>query len=227
MKKYIVISSVLLMVVTMQFCGRGIYTNPVFLEKTAGHRVIAILPFEMIFTGKKPKKLSIEDAAKLEEVESIAFQRSLYQSLFHETTRYRNPLRIDIQAITKTNRILDKNGIGIRESWRMDEEELAGLLGVDAVVRTRVIKRRYMSGLASFGIEVGTSILNAILEDSPLFLILPTTTNRIKAECYICNGLDGSLLWEYSVVDETDWRLEANAIVDGVTRHFARRFPYR
>jgi len=227
MKKYIVIASVLLLVLTVQFCGRGIYTNPVFLEKTAGHRIIAILPFEMIFTGKKPKKLTVEDAAKLEEVESIAFQRSLYQSLFHETTRYRDPVRIDIQPVTRTNRVLDKNGIGIRDSWHMDEAELARLLGVDAVVSTRVIKRRYMSGLASFGLEVGTSILNAILEDSPLFIILPTTTNRIKAECYIFNGLDGAVLWESAVVDETDWRLEANAIVDGVTHHFARRFPYR
>lgn len=227
MKKYIVISSVLLLVVTMQFCGSGIYTNPVFLEKTAGHRIIAVLPFEMIFTGKKPKKLTVQEVEKIEEVESISFQRSLCRSLLHETTRYGHPLTIDIQPITMTNRLLDKNGIGIRDSWRMDEAELADLLGVDAVVRTRVIKRRYMSGLASFGLDVGTSILNAILEDSPLFIILPTTTKRIKAECYIFNGIDGVVLWEHSVVDEIDWTMKANAIVDDVTHHFAKRFPYR
>jgi hypothetical protein len=229
MKKIAFLSSIVIIVLFIQFCGGRIYTNPIFTEKTMGHRIIAILPFEMIFTGKQPKKLTGQQIKKIEEVESITFQNSLYHSLSHQTFKYRNPIRVDIQPIKKTNRILDENGIGIRDSWHLESEELARVLNVDAVVRTRVEKRRYMSDLTSFGLELGSTILNILLdsEDVPFFIFLPTSTNRIKAGCYICNGRDGAVLWEYDVVDETDWRLPANAIVDGVTHHFAKRFPYR
>ncbi|MCP5102441.1 MAG: hypothetical protein GY950_03630 [bacterium] len=227
MKKHILIVGILLLAVMIQFCGHRIYTDPVFIEKTNGHRVIAVLPFEMIFTGKQPKKLNPQQIQKIEEVESIAFQNSLYHALFHQTTRYRYPVRIDIQPVEKTNRILDKHNIGIRDSWDIDSDELARLLRVDAVVRTRVEKRRYMSGLASFGIEVGNIILNTLLEDSPLSIFVPNPTKRIKAGCYLYNGRDGAVLWGFDVVDEADWTLPANAVMDGVNHHFAKRFPYR
>jgi hypothetical protein len=217
----------MLLVLTLQFCGGRIYTDPVFVEKTMGHRIIAVLPYEMVFTGKKPKKLSVQQVRKIEEVESIAFQNSFYNSLLRQTTKRRNPIRIDIQSTRQTNRILERNNIGIRESWDMESLELARMLKVDAVVRTRVEKRRFMSGLASFGLELGTDILNALLEDTPLMIFLPTTTNQIKAGCYLCDGRDGAVLWSLDIVDETDWRMTADEIIDGVNFHFARKFPYR
>lgn len=227
MRKLVLISSVVLVALLMQFCGARVYTNPVFTHKTEGHREIAIVPFQMVFTGKQPKKLTPQQVDKIEEVESIAFQRSLYHSLFRQTTKYRHPVVIDIQPTERTNRLLEREGIGIRESWDMESVELARLLHVDAVVRARVIKRRYMSDLASFGVEVGNVILNAILEDTPLWIFLPNRTKRIKAECHIHNGRDGAVLWGYDIVDETDWRMPANDIIDGVNRHIARNFPYR
>lgn len=227
MKRITILSAVMLLVLAMQFCGGRIYTDPIFIEKTMGHRIIAILPFEMVFTGKKPKNLSVQQIRKIEEVESIAFQNSFYNTLLHQTTKYRNPIRIDIQSTRQTNSILERNNIGIRESWDMESQELARILKVDAVVRTRIEKRRYMSGLASFGLELGTDILNELLADTPLMIFLPTATNRIKAGCYLCNGRDGAVLWSLDVVDETDWRMSADDIVDGVNFHFAKKFPYR
>jgi hypothetical protein len=227
MRKIAIVSAVLLLVLSVQFCGGRIYTDPIFMEKTREHRIIAVLPFEMVFTGKKPKKLSVQQVRKIEEVESIAFQNSFYNSLLHQTHRHRNPVRIDIQPTRQTNRILERHEIGIRESWDMESRELARILRVDAVVRTRIEKRRFMSGLASFGLEVGTDILNALLADTPLMIFLPTSTNRIKAGCYVCSGSDGAVLWSLDVVDETDWRMSAEDIIDGVNFHFAKKFPYR
>lgn len=227
MRKIAIVSAVLLLVLSVQFCGGRIYTDPIFLEKTREHRIIAVLPFEMVFTGKKPKKLSVQQVRKIEEVESIAFQNSFYNSLLHQTNRPRNPVRIDIQSTRQTNRLLERHDIGIRESWDMESQELARILRVDAVVRTRIEKRRFMSGLASFGLEVGTDILNALLADTPLMIFLPTSTNRIKAGCYVCSGSDGAVLWSLDIVDETDWRMSAEDIIDGVNYHFAKKFPYR
>ena len=47
-------------------------------EKTATHKIIAILPVEMIYTGSKPKNLNEEEILKIEENESKIFQQFLH-----------------------------------------------------------------------------------------------------------------------------------------------------
>jgi hypothetical protein len=215
-----------MLVVLLGSCA-SVSTEPAFFEKTGTHRIIAILPFEMVFTGHKPKKLTYEQVQKIEEIESISFQRSFYDLLMEESSSYsRHPVRIDIQPIQVTNRILDENQISIRDSWQMETVELARVLDVDAVVRTQVEKRRYMSDGTSLGIEIGTGILSALLDDSSFFSItLPT--NDIKARSFIFNGRDGALLWTVKVTDQTDWHMPANAIIENINRYFAAKFPYR
>jgi hypothetical protein len=227
MRKRVVLLSLVVLVLLTQFCARKWRMDPIFLEKTQDHRIIAVLPFEMVFTGKKPKKLTPEQIGKIEEAESLAFQDSLYRLLCLQQTKRRHPVRIDIQSVKKTNRILEEQGISIRDSWQKEPIELAHILQVDAVIRTRVEKRRYMSGLASFGLELGATILNVILEEFPLGIFIPTATKRIRAECFLYNGKDGYTLWARSVQDSADWSLTANEIIDGINFHFSRKFPYR
>lgn len=229
MKKQFVLLAVLaIFIATMtQFCAGRRYETPAFYEKAEHHRVIAVLPYEMIFTGKKPKKLSVHDVREIEEAESLAFQESLYHLLMRQSSKRRRPVRIEVQDVVKTNKILGKNKIDLRDSWHIESEELARLLKVDAVVRTKVMKRRYMSGLTSFGVELGSAILSEVLTDSPLAIFVSLPTNSIKAECFLLNGSDGAVLWGIDLVDHTDWRLKANDIIDNINRYFARKFPYR
>jgi len=227
MKKTIIIASLLVAVLTTQFCGTKRFVTPAFYEKAAGHRIIAVAPFEMIFTGKKPKKLTVQEIREIEEIESLAFQESLYQCLMHQATRNRHPIRVEIMPVKKTNQILEKHNIDIRESWDMSPEKLARILQVDAVVKTRVEKRRYMSGLTSFGIEAGSVILSHILDDTPLDLWINLPTSGIRAECFLYNGKDGSVLWGIDIKDETDWRMSANTIINNINHYFAKKFPYR
>ncbi len=226
-KLLLVITILITILLVTPSCTGNYFVTPAFYEKAEGHRIIAILPFEMIFTGKKPKKLTIPQIRDIEEQESLAFQDSFYTMLMHQATRSTHPILVEIQAVDTTNHILEKKGITIRDTWEMNSEELAHLLNVDAVVRTRVIKKRFMSGLASFGIEVGNMILNEILEDTPLRIFAPNPTSGIKAECQVCDGRDGSVLWAIDMKDATDWTLPANEIIHNINHYFARNFPYR
>ena len=227
MKKLILTLSIAFLVLTVQFCGGRSFVTPYFYEEAGHHRTIAVLPYEMIFTGKQPKKLTREQVEQIEEAESLAFQDSFYQMLFTQCTKRRHPVLIEVQPVRRTNRILEDNGITIRASWYMAPERLARILGVDAIVKTRIEKRRFMSGLASFGIELGGNILNELLDDLPVALFLRAPTNAIKAECSLYNGRDGSTLWGIDLVDDTDWRLQANDIIHHINHYFARKFPYR
>lgn len=225
MKKIVLVSCLAMLVLLVESCA-VIPTLPAFYAKTNSHEIIAVLPFEIAFTGRKPKKLSPEQIQKIEEVESISFQKSLYDLLIEESDYPDHPIRIEIQPVNITNRILDEHHIGIRDSWYMDPIELARILEVDAVVRTQVEKKRFMSGGTSLGIEIGSSILSAILDDSSFFSItLPT--NGIKARSRLLNGIDGTLLWSVEITDQTDWRMPANAIIENINRSFAAKFPYR
>jgi hypothetical protein len=87
-----------------------------------------------------------------------------------------------------------------------------------------------MSDLASYGIDVATDVIN-ILTDGALWPFLPGSqiqkTYDIKANCVVNNGADGIVLWSMAHQAQTDWSLPANVIIDGINRHFAKKFPYR
>lgn len=211
-------------------CTTVDYESPRFQEKSHGHRTVAVLPFAMVFTGQAPRGFSAEQLTEIEELESLAFQAALYDSFLNRASvRTRGRYRVEIQPVTITNRILADRGIGLRRSWTMSPEELARLLGVDAVVRSTAHKARYLSDLASFGVEVGLDVLHEATAGAADPLLPPglTKTYDVYVECVLVNGDDGDLLWKVAVHRATDWRRSANDVVVGVTRKLARKFPYR
>ena len=219
----------LLLVVSLTACTAVDYTSPRFPEVALDHQSVAVLPVEMMFTGKAPKRLTAEDIMLIEEGESLAFQSSLYDYLLNRSSLHRRrPIWISIQPIEMTNRLLSEEGLAIRDTWMLPAEELAELLGVDAVVRTRVRKTRYLSDLASFGIAVGIHVALEALDDDH-FWLLPwgPRTYDIYAEGALVAADHGTLLWKVAVNRETDWSQPANDVVRGITRKLAKKFPYR
>lgn len=209
-------------------CAAVRYEAPDFGARASGHRTIAVLPFEMIFTGRPPARLAPDQVARIEEGESLAFQAALYDSLLHySSANKRRRIRVDIQPIEVTNQILDQNDIELRRTWGMEPTELARFLGVDAVVRTRVQKTRYLSDFASYGIDVGLSVLHesGVAEHLPLPDL--ARTHDIYAESILVDAADGRLLWKRAVERRADWAHPANDVIVHVTRKLAKRFPYR
>lgn len=57
------------------------YTLPAYYKLGPKHKVIAIVPPEMKYTGRMPKDVSATEVAKIEEVESLAFQKDIFDEL--------------------------------------------------------------------------------------------------------------------------------------------------
>jgi hypothetical protein len=228
--KHLKLTATVLVAVLAAACTTVNYESPQFGERASGHQTIAVLPFEMILTGKLPPRLTADQIAFIEEQESLAFQTALYHSLLDRSSvRRKRPILIEIQPVQVTNTILRDNGIGIRESWFMEPEDLAGVLGVDAVVRTAVHKNRFLSDGESFGIDLGLAVFNEAT-DGRLGWMIPwgvTTTSAIWADSTLVNGSDGGVLWKIVVERATDWTRPANDVIVGITRKLARKFPYR
>jgi hypothetical protein len=207
-------------------CSHKYYTASYFDQQTANHKIVAVLPAEMIFTGKQPENLTPADISKIEEQESKSFQQALYNSILRYANSRKYFTRINLQDLGTTQRILEEHSIGYKDTWKKDDKELAALLGVDAVVRMRIQKQRYMSDMASYGISLGRQIIynTGITSKIPVPYV-PNKTNDIYASCNIISN--NQTLWNDSYKAASDWNSPANQIIENITDNFGEHFPYK
>jgi hypothetical protein len=208
---------------------KSYYVSSDFQTTTGDHQTIAVLPFEMVYTGVKPDKLTEADMAEIANAESQAFQISFYNEILRSTRNGKKPIRVKLQDFKTTQNLLRDRGISLNEVGQESPERLAEILGVDAVVRGRIQKNRLMSDLASYGIEVGVRILD-VLTNAPIWPWLPmgvTQSKEIRANYSLLDKDNGAVLWSISFDIDADWRQRSNDIIDRVNRRGAKKFPYR
>ena len=211
------------------FCCTPYFISNNFEIQTVNHKEIAILPFEMTYTGLIPDEISEEDLILVEEAESIAFMTSYYNEVLRSTRSGKKPIRVNIQHYKNTLQLLDDNGINIFDSWDMKAEDIAEILQVDAVLRGYIEKNQLITDLESFGIDVGIHIIN-ILTNNALWPWIPyklTKSKEVKTNYSIVDGQDGTTLWSIAYDIDADWKSPANEIIDDVNRRSSRKFPYR
>src|SRR6476469_4485839 len=204
---------------------RRYYTTSVFEQQAAHHKIIAVLPAEMVFTGTQPKNLTPEAIAQIEENESEIFQNSLYNGILRYADTRKYTTTVAVQDISTTRRLLEENQISIRGSWNEDDKKLANLLGVDAVVRMRVLKKRYMSDLASMGISVGRQVIYQVASGRIPVPYVPNRTNDLYASCNIVSN--HQTLWNDSYSGSSNYNVSSEAVIDAITDNFGRHFPYK
>lgn len=207
-------------------CAHKYYKASNFEEETVDHKKVAVVPAEMIFTGTKPKNLTEEDIAKIEETESISFQQSLYDNILRYANSNKYETTVNFQDIITTQKILEQNNITARDSWRMTDKELSEKLGVDAVVRMRIRKQRYMSDAASYGIDVARQVIfNTGIGNKIPVPSVRNKTNDIITSCNLVS--DGQTLWNDNYTRASDWNSPANEMIEAITANFGKHFPYK
>jgi len=207
-------------------CSNKYYTASNFEEKTEKHKVVAILPAEVTLTGKLPKNLSTEDIAKAEERESIDFQYALMNSILNHANTKKYITTVNFQDINTTQKILEQNNISIRDSWKKDDEELAKILGVDAVIRMNIRKQRYMSDEASYGVGMAKQVIYKTGLGSKV--PVPGSVGKTYDIYATCNLLsDNQTLWNDNYKRSTDYDVQPNVVVEWITDSFGENFPYK
>jgi hypothetical protein len=226
MKKNLLTGFVAFFILFLFSCSNKNYTASNFEEKTENHKVVAILPAEVTFTGKQPKNLSPDAIAKAEERESIDFQYALMNSILNHANTKKYITTVNFQDINTTLKILEKNNISVRDSWNKDDNELAKLLGVNSVIRMNIRKQRYMSDEASYGVGVAKQVLykTGIGSKVPV----PSSVGKTYDIYASCNLLsDNQTLWNDNYKRSTDYDTAPNVIVEWITDDFGENFPYK
>ncbi len=220
MKKNLLFISAFIVLIASS-CSRHT-TSSVVYQKTARHRIVAVLPAEMIYTGTTPKNIKQEDLDKMEEEESKIFQQYLHDNILQNGNTKKYALTVSVQNYSNTLHTLSENNISWRDSWYKPDEELCKLLKVDAIIRMKIQKKRYMSDAASMGVDYGRQIVGAVLKKN---LYVPGKTNDIMASCSIISN--GETVWNDNFRRATDWDTPTDYVVNSITENFAYHIPYR
>ena len=226
MKKNLLTGFIAIFILFLFSCSNKYYTASNFEEKTENHKVVAILPAEVTFTGKQPKTLSPDAIAKAEERESIDFQYALMNSILNHANTKKYITTVNFQDINTTLKILEKNSISVRDSWNKDDNELAKLLGVNSVIRMNIRKQRYMSDEASYGVGVARQVIykTGIGSKVPV----PSSVGKTYDIYASCNLLsDNQTLWNDNYKRSTDYDVQPNVVIEWITDDFGENFPYK
>lgn len=199
-----------------------------FDDRTRDDKTIAILPFEMVFTGKIPENLTEDDIANMNEQDSKSFMVSFYNETLASTKRGRKQMRVSVQHYDKTLSILEQNNIDVRTSWSEDPQKLADMLGVDAVVKGRIQKHRFMSDMASYGISTGVKVITVATGADPWnWIPMNVTTAKEIQSNYTLVDADGTALWSIGYDYDADYRQSAEDVVECINEKSVKHFPYR
>ncbi len=186
-------------------------------------RTIAILPAQLEVTGNIPKKLTPEQVNEMVAKNSTFLNRALYIDLVqYVDTRLRRYSQVQFQSSERTKKLLEEKGITDSASWQMDPAELSKILGVDAVVSTKVTQNHILSNEVAMGVDVVGGILNRTVPG----IGVPTGMAR-TSDMFVSSALvkEGYTVWSTRFTNQTDWNYPFQQSIQNVTRAIARRFP--
>jgi hypothetical protein len=221
MKKWIFIAGVLFFFTACR-SGRQFTSDDAISAKV---KQVAVLPVQVVYTGNLPKNFTQSMADSLATEQGRAFQQSLLNNLLQHAGRSKKAAGADFQSIDKTNALLRSRGIQWKDIPSQDPDQLAKLLGVDAVVRMQVTSDRLMSDMASLGLGTLRNVLFWGTNLSPA--VSGSITNK-TAEVYAQSSLlkDGKTLWTAEYKKPTDWNTSIRDVMAKVSKKMAKGFPY-
>lgn len=203
-------------------CNRRAYVADNFEGRTVDHVAIAVIPYEVLNTGRRTKEMTDEFMAEQQAWESEAFQQDLVDRIMQRATRNRR-LVVDMQATSETNARLEEAGISLPFAHELTAEELTGILGVDAVVVAYVQKNKVLTPLESAAATILTTVLN-----TPATQVANSSLNRTYEIDMRVTVLDrmGTTLYNDAARIEIDFSSTADEAISIVNRRLIRRFPY-
>ncbi|MBR9919816.1 MAG: hypothetical protein GYB31_03190 [Bacteroidetes bacterium] len=192
-------------------CGPTVYLAPSFDSATASHDVIALIPFDVVFTSDKIREETPQEVVwEMEANTGYAMQDEAFSYLLNEISRGR--VNIELQDIERTNRILADQGLSYIDLRSIPKEELSKMLGVDAVItgKAEVDKPFDEAAAAALGIVFGVW----------------TATNTVQTTLNLHNGVDGKLLWRYDYAASGSVGSSTETLTRALMRNASKRFPY-
>jgi hypothetical protein len=167
-----------------------IYTKPNVSAYTTKHKTLAILP---VTKHVIPTRYSNSVKATLfSNAEPFQTQEDMASAFYKFIQKGR--MHIEIQDVEKTNRILKQIGFFENSTTSMSSQELAEILGVDALLLTNCQLRAYKN--VAGGIALAIAGFPYLTVWGIMECLTVHETNEVVIKLY--DGATNELLWNYN-----------------------------
>jgi len=188
------------------------YLNPDFANIAKNHKTIAVLPFKVtIDTNRLPKGTTMEMVQGSQKEEALEFQKQLYSRFLQRAQD--GEYTVGFQDVDQTNALLLKAGMQPDSLLGHTKDEIAKVLGVDALVSGTVHQAQPTS--------TGAAIAQTLL------IGFSGSTQRVDINMAVHNGADGALFWSYDHTDKGGLANSIEAMTKSLLKKVAGNFPYR
>lgn len=211
--KKILLSILLLVLYQNTFSQTSLYENPGFDEISKSHKIIAMVPFktQVKLRPKQMKDMTGEQLNRIEKSEGESIQTAMY-SWFLKRKKRGDLQSLEIQDPRTTNAMLKKQNIDYNNIMDYTPQELAKILGVDAMISGEFETDKPMSDGAS--IVIGA-----------LFGFFGST-NSATINMSVHNTTDGVLLWNYNKKVSGSIGSNTEDLINILMRKASRRLAY-
>jgi hypothetical protein len=208
---------------------RDVYKSADFEARAAKHKTVAILPMFITQTGHKAKTETDESIKASNEKWGYSFQETFLTYALRQTSKNKKAPIISFQGIQKTNAVLKEAGLSIEKLYEKQPEEIAALLGVDAVLMTTVERDKNFSDGVAYGLAAGRVVLGAIGKSGTTAAgnALSMNSSDINMNSYLYNAGDSKLLWKTFRKGGTDLPSDVNGVIEYYSNWIAKRIPYK
>ncbi len=193
-------------------CGPSIYLANDFRTYAPTHKVVAILPASVTI-GMRPnqaRNTTAEQMRTLQQQTSLDFQARIYAWLLRR--KQQSQYTVDFQDVALTNSLLRKANLSDEDMRTLSPQELAKVLGVDAILTTSVRTTKPMSDGAAVAVGLLVGAWGA--------------TNQANITVDIHEASAGKLLWKYDFVAAGSVGSSPESMVNALMRNASRKFPY-
>ena len=205
--------AVALVATLLTACGPSIYLANDFTTYAPKHKVVAVLPaaVTMEMRPNQAKRTTAEQQRDAEFKTGLDFQERIYAWLLRRSQQQRG-FTVQFQDIMQTNAKLRESGIPFEELRAHSPQELAQILGVDAVLTTNVRTTKPMSDGAAIAVGVLVGAWG--------------TTNQANITVNIHETQEGKLLWKYDYLAAGSVGSSTENMVNALMRNASKKFPY-
>ena len=197
---------------TSVFCysQKQIFESPKMREIISSHKTVAILPFNATISYRKQPKDYNADANKEAEIKlGYDMQAGMYTYLLKNISEYTT----GVQEVERTNALLKKNNL-FDKLAETTPEELAKILGVDAVIKCSYSYQKTKS-------EGGAIALTLLVGFGTGSVATGALTMQIN------DGKNGELAWRFYKQMAEDVMSSPSAMMERMMRKVGRNFPYQ
>lgn len=204
-----------LLLLCLAACSPRVYVARNFQESVQPrHKVVAILPFDVHIKPAPTfgRRGSQPDLFEQEQQAASAIQSSIYSYLLQRESK--NQYTVVFQDVNKTNLLLQRAGLTYEDLQQKPREEIARLLGVDAVMSGQVRLSKPLPLAATVAINVLTQAY--------------VPSDEATASLTLHDQLDGQLIWKYDCNISGGFIGDnAQGLTNALMRNASKRFPYQ